>query len=243
MSNHEFRLQKGDDFADLLAVSGEVATGATGRTCELLVEEILLHTFKPGEHIVETRVAEMAGVSRGTVRSALQVLLARGLVERRGQSGVFVVDPGIGEMCDIFDARACVETGAAEMMAANGSIASKRALVEHADASHRALEQEAFGDYGILDVQFHISILHSCGNDAIAQALNGDVLVIKTHISYPAALPLLGMPAGCTHRDIARAIDEGDGACAREAMAEHIERSKRRLIRWSEQTGVTLAST
>jgi len=63
-----------------------------GRVIEELRQAILSRRLKPGERLVEGRLADELGVSRNPVREAIRVLESEGLVEvtaRRGAS----VDP------------------------------------------------------------------------------------------------------------------------------------------------------
>lgn len=49
--------------------------------------------LKPGERLVEARLAETFRISRGPLREALKMLEAQGIVERRGSVGSFVSNP------------------------------------------------------------------------------------------------------------------------------------------------------
>jgi len=59
-------------------------------TTDKLREAIMAQRFKPGQHLVERDLCEQTGVSRSSVREALRHLEAEGLVERRGNRGLFV---------------------------------------------------------------------------------------------------------------------------------------------------------
>lgn len=61
---------------------------------DLLIEQIRTKVFQPGEAIPsETFMAKDFGIGRPTVRQAIDVLVKKGLVERRRGSGTYVKPP------------------------------------------------------------------------------------------------------------------------------------------------------
>ncbi|MBU6493854.1 MAG: winged helix-turn-helix domain-containing protein, partial [Burkholderiales bacterium] len=69
-----------------------VARGLLGRVVKDLENRILEGSWRERTRLPSERaLAESHGVSRATVREAIQRLVARGLLETRRGSGVFVV--------------------------------------------------------------------------------------------------------------------------------------------------------
>src|SRR6266540_986159 len=66
---------------------------------------IVSSVFRPGERLVEARLAEELGVSRGTVRDALRRLAADGLIEEQPHRGSVVKELTLDELVDIFNVR------------------------------------------------------------------------------------------------------------------------------------------
>ncbi len=58
-----------------------------GRVIEELRQAILSRRLKPGERLVEGRLADELGVSRNPVREAIRVLESEGLVEVTARRG------------------------------------------------------------------------------------------------------------------------------------------------------------
>ena len=77
-----------------------------------LREEIVSGRLARGASLVERRLATEFGVSRGPVRSALQVLEAEGLVETRPNGRMLVAGFGHGDLVSLFDVRLLVESAA-----------------------------------------------------------------------------------------------------------------------------------
>jgi len=60
---------------------------------DILAEQVCSGTYKPGDVILpETAIAKQYGIGRPTVRQAMDILVRRGLVERKRGSGTFVKD-------------------------------------------------------------------------------------------------------------------------------------------------------
>ena len=107
-------------------------------------DEILAGHLNQGERLVETRIAEALNISRGPVREAFKLLRAEGLVREERNRGTYVVRLSSGDIHEIYDIRAAVESRAAKLLARRGHPADidvlKRALgdLEQAAGNHAA---------------------------------------------------------------------------------------------------------
>src|SRR4051812_42245246 len=70
---------------------------------------ILAGVLKPGERLVEDRLAERLGVSRTPVREAIRVLAREGFVEVTPGRGAAVANPPREEAEELFDVRMALE--------------------------------------------------------------------------------------------------------------------------------------
>src|SRR4029078_7588545 len=74
---------------------GETHSPLHGKVISELRQAILNQRLKPGERLIEGRLAEELGVSRNPVREAIRALASEGLIEvtaRRGASVVAVAE-------------------------------------------------------------------------------------------------------------------------------------------------------
>src|ERR1700748_1586730 len=74
-----------------------------------LREAIMSGTFKPGQRLGEREVCEMTGVSRPSIREALRLLEADGMVNTVPHRGPVVSTVSLEEARQLYDARAVLE--------------------------------------------------------------------------------------------------------------------------------------
>src|SRR6478735_8814033 len=99
------------------SVSWPVGEPATLRqqTVATLREALLNDVFKPGEQLVERKLADLTGVSRTSIREALSQLEAEGLVTRVSGKGMIVTRLSEDEALRIYEARAILESAIARL--------------------------------------------------------------------------------------------------------------------------------
>jgi DNA-binding GntR family transcriptional regulator len=89
------------------------------KVAEAIRAKILSAELKPGERLVEERIAEEMGVSRNPIREAIRTLASEGLVEVTARRGAMVASLSDKEAEDLIEVRAALE-------AANARLAAKR---------------------------------------------------------------------------------------------------------------------
>ena len=125
--------------------------------------------YKPGDRIVETRLAKELNVSQAPVREAMLELSAMGLLEERPYSGTYVRDLSVAEIEDIFNTRAFVEEYAATRAAKR---VTDQQLVEMEEILQR-MERDRDQDLSVfvhLDMEFHGLMMDAAGSPALKRA-------------------------------------------------------------------------
>jgi DNA-binding FadR family transcriptional regulator len=210
--------------------------GLPGAIVETLGKKILNGELLPGDTLpAETVYLSQLGVSRTTLREAIKVLAAKGLVLAKPKTGTVVrarehwnlLDPAVltwqaasdgfaDTMAELFEIRRLVEPEGAALAArrhdAKDAVAMRaafEALGPHADAGPAALE---------VDITYHLTILRAAGN----RYLSSLGAVIDTVIRSTARLAL-GRPGGLghsmgLHRAVLDAVLARDEVGARAAM-------------------------
>jgi GntR family transcriptional regulator, transcriptional repressor for pyruvate dehydrogenase complex len=193
---------------------------------------------KPGERLpAERALSERLGVGRSSVREALKVLEAIGLIESRIGEGTFLIAQSgatIGRTIGLSLATwggAIVEIiGARQMI----EIESVRAAAEHATAEEiKALQVELgrmevssdnFPAYLAADMQFHRLIGRATHNAIVAHITDTLISMLEEAMreGHTDQLPMFAEGSG-THREVFSAIARRDGTAAADAMRRHLE--------------------
>src|SRR5437879_11446065 len=89
---------------------------ATETVRRIIREAIVDGRIPPGEQLRESRLVEMLGISRVTVREAVRQLVQEGLVEYRMHYGAFVKAQLLEDRLDVYVAREAIEVWAARTL-------------------------------------------------------------------------------------------------------------------------------
>ncbi|HEX2184577.1 MAG TPA: GntR family transcriptional regulator, partial [Chloroflexota bacterium] len=105
----------------------------TAKTYQVIRDLIVTRAVGPGDKLTADGLSQRFGVSRTTVKNALDQLEAEGLVVVRPQVGTFVRGLTARDVRDLWDARLMIETFAARrgvLVATEEQRAELRAIVE-----------------------------------------------------------------------------------------------------------------
>src|SRR5437016_11411586 len=121
---------------------------------ELILERILNGTYRPGERLVETRIATELGTSQAPVREALRDLELLRFVESEPFRGARVREVSQEELIEIYPVRAAIEEVAAREAAVTleGDVG---ALEAELDAMHAAAAADDLHGLAEHDTAFH----------------------------------------------------------------------------------------
>lgn len=213
-----YAYQKSSD--DLMIDMKQVArTNLTDSAAESLRSQISGGRWAVGERIPnEAMLMEMLGVSRGTVREAVRVLVSQGLLETRQGSGTYVLatsDPAatldrVRQTClrDQWEARALLDVEAARLAALRHTpddIARlRRLLAERSNVA--AVGREAFVKR---DLAFHRAVVEASGNQAMVEIYDFFTAAI-TDVIQSTLSGHLPEPDDRAHAEIVEAIASGD---------------------------------
>ena len=135
---------------------------------DVLLQRIASGELKPGERLVETRIAQELGTSQAPVREALRDLQLMRLVESEPFRGsrVRVVDEE--EVMEVFPVRASLEELAARLAAErlDGDVSALEFELEAMKAAVRADDTNALAQH---DIAFHRLIVEAAGNSVLEQ--------------------------------------------------------------------------
>jgi len=208
-------------------------------------------SLQPGDRLPNERdLCQQLGVSRVTVREALRVLEANGLIQVRlgAQGGSFLTTPSPEMVGDnlahlmslspitasaAIEARQIFELGILPLVierATDDDLAELRALVDEARAAREADDYSAK-----MSAAFHIRLAactHNPALEALMQSFHGPLLT--SLLEAKNAAPSMGTVGVQEHESIVDAIAERDLARAQEILSVHLERTARRIAHTEE---------
>lgn len=207
---------------------------------EQLKDLIFKGQIKPGEKLMTERdLAQAMGVSRPTVREAINKLVAMGIVEHRQGQGTFVKSPSDDSeknplaaiisdpefsLVELLEVRLGLECNAAPL-------AASRATEEDVQALRRCLEDmiveiEAGGLGSDADVCFHMAIAFATQNGVHIRIMRSlyDMMFygIRQNLQHLYREPLNLKEIIQQHTQVFEAIRLRDPDAAYEAMKRHI---------------------
>jgi DNA-binding GntR family transcriptional regulator len=149
---------------------------------EHIVEGIVSGRWKPGERIVERRIATELEVSQTPVREALRELEALRLIESAPNKGVRVRNLTAADLEEIYPVRAGLEQIAAELAAQR--LAEESAVLETEVAALYEADREADGEAQVRHtVAFHREMVRAAGNSVLLHTWEGLGIEVFTALS------------------------------------------------------------
>jgi len=201
------------------------------------IERLIVKKLKPGDKLpAERELAEMLGVSRGSIRDAIRGLELLGLVEPRQGAGTIVRHAGAhsaanpfanalkrrkDSVVELLDFRKMIEPPLAARAATH---ASSEEIVEMDSILKRQEEKHGRGEAAVAeDAEFHYSVALASGNTVVLKVI--DILMDLLRETRARSLQVAGRSQKSLdgHRRILTAIKRHDSDAAGSAMQRHIE--------------------
>lgn len=195
----------------------------------LILEAIEAGTWRPGDRLVESELAERLGVSRTPVREALQRLETQGMLARDGRS-LIVASLDHNQLAELYTVRGTLEGLAARLAARHATDEEVRVLQAMVADDRRLVG----GDPRALsraNRRFHKQIHLASHNRYLIQQL--DLVHRSMALMATTSLAAEGRDAEgmAEHDGIVAAIAGRDGEAADAALRTHISRAYETRLR------------
>src|SRR5437868_1616212 len=164
---------------------------ATETVRRIIREAIVDGRIPPGEQLRESRLVEMLGISRGTVREAVRQLVQEGLVEYRMHYGAFVKAQLLEDRLDVYVAREAIEVWAAGTLIAKTELPDLRALdaalatMQTREARQKRPTEETIA----ADLRFHHELVRLAGSERLTRSHETFAaetrMLLRRHPPYP----------------------------------------------------------
>ncbi len=220
------------------------------RVSQVIVDQIKLlireGRLNRGDRLPSERdLCQLFGVSRVTVREAMRVLEASGLVEIRvgARGGAFVTSPtaerlgeGLADLmslspltaANVTEARQIVELGILPLVVERATERDIKELMELVDQGQEALDRSEYTM--ALSAAFHVRVSTCAHNPAIemlVQTFHGPMLMSLRQAQIVA--PAMGRRGTDEHRRLVEAIAQRNTDRAVNVMRTHLNRTARLL--------------
>ena len=203
-----------------------MSTGSGAAAYDRLREAIVRVELEPGAAISEAQLVERFGFTKAAVRAALARLRADGLVLAEPRRGHVVAPLTMRDVLEIYDVRLALEPAAAE--AAAGAMDSD----EVARLTRLARTDVDVAEFLAANREVHLAIMRAAGNERAAAIL--ERLLDDSERARILALRAGAAGGGDRARTelqaVLAAIGDGDGARARELMAQTISIFRDELV-------------
>ncbi len=136
--------------------------------------------LEPGIKLPEDTLAETYGVSRTSIRKALQKLAHKGLVDIRVNHGASVAQPTLKDARDLFVSRRILECGVIDQVVSRVTPEQLKQLEELADRESEAAKKDDWRQAIYLSGQFHLALTRLADNEIISGYLSD--LVARTSL-------------------------------------------------------------
>ena len=186
---------------------------------QLILEAIDTGTYRPGDRLVESELADRFGGSRTPLREALQRLETQSLLTRDGRS-LIVASLDHNQLAELYVVRTELEGLAARLAARHAAPEEVRVLRAMVEEDRRIV-----GDPKALaraNRRFHKQIHLASHNRYLVQQLDLVHRSMALLATTSLAVEGRGLAALAEHDRIVAAIEAGDGDAAYLALRDHI---------------------
>jgi DNA-binding GntR family transcriptional regulator len=192
-------------------------------------EEIFSNRLKPGDRIVETKIAKELGVSQAPVRESIRMLELIGVVETKPFLGTFVKTLRKKDIEDAYEVRKYLEMLAVKEAAKFIDDEKLNEIEKIFEEMKKAAQRQDFQRFVEIDICFHQKIIDISGNKLLNKVWNlvnlSKWTYVTTNISTRSLVELADR-----HKDIIESLKKRDIEEAVSNMSRHIQELKEEIL-------------
>jgi DNA-binding GntR family transcriptional regulator len=197
--------------------SGALRTEIRQRLRDAIVEGRL----KPGEHIVESRLAKQLGISQTPVREALRELEHMGLVVNQARRGTFVRELTAEDAWEVYTLRAHLETMAARLAVARASDDDVARMSDLMQTMLQAARRDDEEEFTRADAGFHELLCEMSGHKLLLRVWRSIHPLNWTQLTV-ATLKRDLVELAERHGEILEALRSRDSDAVERAVQQHV---------------------
>lgn len=221
----------------LRPITGQSAAQIRNKVHSRLRKAIIEGGFRPGDRLIERKLAAQLKVSRTPVREAIRVLEREGLVSHIPRVGAAVAKVDPGDVLDVYRIRAVLEGLAARLAAERIKGEQLENLTRLLAAVNRHARAGNHDQMENAHRAFNDVLYRAAGSPRLYSMITTLVDYIGVHVRVGYSRPGRIEEAAGEHHRLVQALKMRDGDLAESVAREHIENSRRAYFRGaSEQT-------
>jgi DNA-binding GntR family transcriptional regulator len=220
------------DFRSEMGGGNVVSTDPASQLASILRNDLRRGEYHPRERLVESDLVARYGFPRATVRSALVLLAADGLIDRAPNRGASVRSLSIDEGIELAEVRRELEAICARDAAVRATPDERRRLSDALEAMRYAVSLQDVHTYRQSSIGFHESVIDLSRHEGARRQL-AQIRLHNLQRHFPAAFE------GDTFADsvedhiaVGEAIISQDAEGAESAMRAHVDRIVRFLTEY-----------
>jgi len=202
----------------------ESSPNARHRVRERLQHMIHSGQIKPGQKLVQRKLAAQFNVSKSLVREALLELRGLGMIDEIDKRGMFVGEQSRRRLIESYDVRAVLEGLAVRLCCDHITRAQIRELEQMADRMYELGMAERRDEASALDRAFHLNLVEISGNRVLINLMAQDRFLGK--VAWLKTDPALTREH---HLVVLNAIAENRPDDAERILRDLIREGKRRV--------------
>ena len=195
-----------------------------------LAQRIISGEEPPGARLAETKLAELAGVSRSPVREALRILAREGLVEILPRLGAQVARVGPDDVRELYACRMLLEPTATALAVGALTAEDVSALDEVRGAMEAAVAADDGQRFLSENIAYFRLLLGRCPNPTMRELVEVTWNKAARYWSIFARLPRYSRGSLAQHRILHDAVRAGDPAAAEAADRAILERALHEIL-------------
>jgi DNA-binding GntR family transcriptional regulator len=212
-----------------LSKSAALDSSTAERVARELRAEILSGHLISGDRLKDTDLAVRFDVSRNTLRDALRLLGADGLVSTRLNAGSTVRQLSEDDARDIYTVRRTIE-GAAVLASSRASDERFRAIATALDTATVALQEDRWQDLGTSSLVFHQSIVALLGSERLDDFFSNIIAQLRLVFAVMTDESEFQLQWVERDRQIAALIVSGQRAESAAALATYLDESEQLVV-------------
>ena len=201
-------------------------------TADYLREAIIAGSLQPGKRLLEVEISSQLGISRGTLREALQVLENEGIVESSHGRGKYVMSLSERAIEEIYSIRSILEQEAIRLAVQNIDNQGFANLQTILTALFDAAKANDINLVINTDFEFHQKIWEIANNQLLERLLHSISQQARIYLAIQVKLYDDLLNGISDHEQILETIRKQDGEKAAALIKEHLTYAREAVIEY-----------